>query len=797
MKIYPLLKTAILFIVGLLLGRYISFPEGFSLYLTGTCLALVLISYSLRKLFPVTIIHLIFFFCLGILMISTGILRYSLAVRPSPNEISRYASPVPVSVTGVIRGDPIFQRHGARFELRCEQLRKGKRDYPVAGMLQVLFHGQVKEVEPILECGNRIRITGKISLPRDRGNPGEISRRESLASRSIHAVSRIYRTDDIALLDRAGPDSIFCLALNLKHHLQRILRSSLPNPQGHPGSLQSTILEALMLGERAPIPYEIKDKFRSVGVIHVLVVSGLHVGFIWMLGLFIFSPLPLRLRHALLIPLVVGYVLITGSSTATVRAGLMACVYSMAFVLNQPKNSLTAIAAAGLGLLIYNPLNLFTTGFQLSFLIVISIIALTPVIDRRLRFLPAKLRPFIGVPLAAQLGALPLVAYYFHSISLIALPANIIIVPLVAGIVCLGFIASLTGLIAVPLAWLINYPNRLLILILLRLVGWFSRFPGSGILIAAFPVSWIFIWYLITLSPAYLGPRRRRFIWIIGIVAILLLIGWGILYLPMPAPPPFQAIFFNTESGGETILKEANGPVILIAFDDDRFGDIRSTIFPYLFQEKIDHVDYLILTQANLDHLNVLNKLLETVTIGRVLDHPLGPSSPSYPRFREVLEKNGIGYHRLTHDDLIEIGGSQISVLWPRCPGETEFEPDYSLVVKLRFGETTFLFPSMIGIFAQEDLAEKPLNLKATVLKAPWRGSSAHISPFFLKAVNPEYGLLIQGRKYFGRYPRDCGEFLEEQGTEVHKSGEEGCLIIETDGKTCRVLSNLNTEPYE
>ena len=119
-----------------------------------------------------------------------------------------------------------------------------------------------------------------------------------------------------------------------------------------------------------------------------------------------------------------------------------------------------------------------------------------------------------------------------------------------------------------------------------------------------------------------------------------------------------------------------------------------------------------------------------------------------------------------------------------------EPENDSSLVVKLRFGETTFLFPSMIGIIAQEDLAEKPVGLKATVLKAPWRGSSAHISPFFLKAVNPEYGLLIQGRKYFGRYSRDCGEFLKEQGAEVHKTGEEGCLIVETDGRSCRILSS-------
>jgi len=764
MRIYPLLKITLLFITGLVLGKFLSLSPGTSLYLVGGSLAGLLLLYFIQKFFHSPVFRYIFLFGAGLFIISTGILRYSSAVRPMPDDISHFISSRPVRVTGIIRGDPLFRRHGVRFELRCEKLNRDKKDLPITGRLQVLFHGQVKEVEPILQCGNRIEITGKISLPRDRGNPGEISKRERLAARSIHGISRIYRTGDITLMEKAGAGSLCCLAINLKHQLQKIIQESLPNPRNHPGSLQSTMLEALMLGERSAIPYEIKDKFRAVGVIHVLVVSGLHVSFIWILGLFIFSPFPLRIRHALLIPLVVGYVLITGASTAAVRAGVMACVYSLAFVLNQPRNPLTAIAAAGLGLLLYNP---------------------------------AKLRPFIGVPLAAQLGALPLVAYYFHSISLIALPANILIVLLVAGIVCLGFIASLTGLIAVPIAWLINYPNRFLILLLLKLVGWFSRFPGAGVRIASFPVAWIFIWYLIILSPAYLRPRRRKVLWIIGTSAILLLIGWGVLYLPVPDLPPFKAIFFNTESGEQTLLREADGPIILITSDDDRFGDIRSTISPYLFQEKIDNIDYLILTQANLDHLNVLNRLLETVTIGTVLDHPLGPSSPSYPRLREILEENGINYRRLTHDDLIVIGGSSISILWPRCRSGTKFQTDYSLVIKLRFGEISFLFTSRIGIIAQEDLAENPIDLKATVLKAPWRGSSAHISPFFLKAIKPEYGLLIQGRKYFGRYPRDCGDFLKQEGAEVHKTGEEGCLIVETDGRSCRVLSTLNRELYK
>ena len=792
MKIYPLLKLALLFIAGLVLGRYLPLLNKNAFDLCGISLALTLAFYLLRRNLPRPTVRYIFLFWLGVFIISTGFFRYSLAVRPAPDEISRSVSPVPVKVTGVIRGDPVYRRHSVRFDLQCRRLERSKSIFPVTGLLQVLFHGQVKEVEPILRCGNRIEIAGKISLPRERGNPGELSKRKLLAARGIHAQSRIYQAEDITLIEEAKPWSLLCLALDLKHRLQGIIRSSLPDPRNRPGSLQSALLEALMLGERSAIPYEIKEKFRAVGVIHVLVVSGLHVGFIWLLGSFIFSPLPLRWRHALLIPLVAGYVLMTGASTATVRAGVMASVYSLAFVFNQPRNTLTALATAALALLLFNPMNLFTAGFQLSFLIVLTIITLAPIFNRWIRMLPIKARPFLTVPLAAQLGALPLIAYYFHFISLPSLPANILIVPLVGVIVSLGFTASLAGLIAEPLAWLINYPNRCLILVLLKTAGWFSRLPGISLRVGSFPVLWIYIWYLALFGLASLRYLSRRRLWVVAGIALLFPTGWAVLYLPHPSPPALRAVFFNTRSGDQTLLREEDGTTILIASDDDRFGDIPAIIGPYLHHNSIRHIDYLVLTQANLDHLNVLNKLLEIVTIGTVLDHPLGPTSPSYSRFREVLEKNKIHYRRLTADDLTELGRSRLSVLWPRALSGTPFQLDYSLVVKLCFGEISFLFPSRIDITAQEELVDRLSDLRATILKAPWRGSSAHISPYFLRAVHPDYALLIQGQKYFGRYPRNCGEFLKQEGVEVHTSGEEGCLIVETDGASCRVLSTLD-----
>lgn len=439
MHFYPLLKIVILFVAGLMLGRYFSLPEPTGLYLAAIGFGGTLFFHVLKNLFPGRLTRPASFFFLGIFIILIGMLRYTAAVKIRPDDISRFISTKPGRMVGVIRGDPIFQRHGARFELQCQELERGKEKIPVTGILQVLFHGQIKEVESILRCGNRIAVSGIISLPTDRENPGELSNRKRSASKSIHALCRIYRSEDIFQLDGSGHISILCLAVKFKHHLQKIIQAGLPNPQNRPGSLQSALLEGLMLGNREGIPHEIRDKFRSVGAIHVLVVSGLHVGFIWVLGSFIFSPIPLRIRHGLLIPLVAGYVLMTGATTATVRAGLMASVYSLSFMLNRPRNALTAIAASALALLLYNPLNLFTAGFQLSFMIVISIITLTPIIDRRLHFLPTKFRPFLGVPLAAQLGALPLTAYYFHAVSLIALVANILVCfPIIWGKVWVG-----------------------------------------------------------------------------------------------------------------------------------------------------------------------------------------------------------------------------------------------------------------------------------------------------------------------------------------------------------------------
>lgn len=790
----PLVKATVLFILGIVLGAHLPGLRENASDLLGMGLLLFAIAFLLRQNYPGRGSRHFFFLFLGITLIGSGLFRYSLGPALFRNHIARFRSDRPVEVTGTIYSNPVFKRHSARFVLKCHKLSRPGREINITGLLLVNFHGAVSDVEPIAEYGNIVRIKGKVTIPREKGNPGESSEREKLAAAGIHAETRIYKKRDLNLVEKRRGRALIHLTLDIKHRVQRIIRDSLPDVTGQPISLQSVLLEALILGNREQIPHRIKDNFRKAGVIHILVVSGLHVGFIWFLGNLLFSPLSLRWRHACVIPLVATYVLITGARNPTVRAGLMAAVFSLAFILNQPRNMWTAVAVAALCLLLFNPQNLFQPGFQLSFLIVAAIIALTPVLSDCFPFLPLPARPWLAVPIAAQLGAIPLIAHYFHFISPLALPANILVIPLVGVIVCLGFIAILSGFIFPPLALILNFPNRSLIILLLKLVGLLSRLPGAGVRINYFPASWVFLSYILLLGLSRWRYFRVR--WKLGVagLAIILMAGAGSAYFPR-GKPELSAFFFNGESGNFTFLQTAEGHTVLIASDDDPFGEIPAIIEPFLFSRGIRRINTLILTQANPDHLNTLRKLLETVRVDSVLDHPAGAASPSYPAFLKLVGEEAIRLQTVSAGESLALGPLRCTFLWPEKVGG-RFNPDLSLVFRLDLGRISLLFPSRIGVRAQKEILRLHPDLQSTILKVPGRGSRVHNLPAFLQAVNPRYALLIQGQKYFGRYPADCARELRQLGAEVYKSSEAGCIIVETDGEKCTARSFRPEEKF-
>jgi competence protein ComEC len=308
---------------------------------------------------------------------------------------------------------------------------------------------------------------------------------------------RIKNEENIKKIGIGKVNPLIKLALKVKGKMIRIIRQTLEDPQ-------AALLEGIMFGKRGALPQEIREAFSNVGVAHILAVSGLHV----MLVLFIFFTffrvlrLSSRSSAGLSIIFVVFYALIVGGRPSVIRASLMAVAGLFALILERDRDLCTSIALAAFIILLINPLSLFEISFQLSFMVVLSIIYLTPYLKSiTLKFLPRWIALSLSVSLSAWLGALPLIAYYFNKVSPLAVIANLVVVPLTGIVVALGFLTSFSGIVSPGLARILGAANWLALSGLIKAVKLFSCLPYAFISVSL-PLIFVMGYYggLITLK---------------------------------------------------------------------------------------------------------------------------------------------------------------------------------------------------------------------------------------------------------------------------------------------------------
>jgi ComEC/Rec2-related protein len=238
---------------------------------------------------------------------------------------------------------------------------------------------------------------------------------------------------------------------------------------------EEMLVKALLLGIRDGVPPDLKQDFAEIGVIHVLAVSGLHLG-IWYLGwsyLLRFIPQNIRhLRIIVLIPMIWSFALITGASPSVVRAAAMFSIISVQSVIGSGRNSLDTIILSLILITAIDPLISSKIGFQLSYMAILGILWIYPWLDKAwtTSILGLKtVKSLAAVSISAQLATTPLSLYYFNRFPMLFLPANLLVVPLVTLTVYIGFaalICQLIGIFPYPMVLAINY--------LLKAILWFT-----------------------------------------------------------------------------------------------------------------------------------------------------------------------------------------------------------------------------------------------------------------------------------------------------------------------------------
>lgn len=279
---------------------------------------------------------------------------------------------------------------------------------------------------------------------------------------------------------------------------------------------EHSIILGAVFGDKRAVPPHITESFRITGTSHLLVISGMHVSILITIMTRLLQSIRISNRwsvYAIMVLLAV-YVTLTGFQASALRASLFGVTALLAELLGRTRSSLRILVMIAAVLLLWQPLLLFyDAGFQLSFLATAGIIIFQKPIEQVIRFIPewATFRSTAATSLAAMITTTPLIIYSFETLSIIALLANTVVVPLMPSIMCGAIVAIIVSLFfPSSMAMWLNLPLTHILHIFISIVDWFSQLPYASISgVNIHPVVLVFLYLLISIA-AYICLQKNK-----------------------------------------------------------------------------------------------------------------------------------------------------------------------------------------------------------------------------------------------------------------------------------------------
>lgn len=442
---YPIYKILFALLVGIVLQRYLTMPLGIALYVAvGSFLFLVLCFF---KLFTYPVQKVIFLIATIVFFVAFGFVNT--ALRAPSYKANHYVHTTYEQGTFlelVLSQELPPNGFSNRFYAHVTQLD----DKKVSG--KVLFQLPIADSLHVAP-GNTLHLATAIEPVAIERNPSDFNYQEYLAG--IDVYGRVYGSKALILqvINHTNGTSGF---QQFKSILQKRLKESSLQEQPR------AFVEALLLGKRENIDPEVNNSFRDAGVIHILALSGLHVGVLLLILSFLTSWLH-RFKYGrfiqsvLLVTLLWLFGILTGLSPSIMRAVTMFSFVAVAMNINRSTSVLHSLALSAFVLLVANPKLLFQVGFQLSYVAVIAIVTIQPILASMWRprsWFPKYMWNVLTVTLAAQIGVAPISLFYFHQFPGLFLLGNLILLPVMPIILgaCLLFIVLV--LTQAPSDWL-------------------------------------------------------------------------------------------------------------------------------------------------------------------------------------------------------------------------------------------------------------------------------------------------------------------------------------------------------
>ncbi|MFC1867651.1 DNA internalization-related competence protein ComEC/Rec2 [Thermodesulfobacteriota bacterium] len=806
----PLIPALLFFVAGILIGR-----TGLSCYqylipplffLISFILIISLFIPSLLKL-PC---YLSIFLFVGILLVLSA--KTDSDLLPLAKERER------VILEGTVLQPPRITGGMARVEVKAERLFIHGRVTPLREKVVVAIYDHAMDFSP---C-QRIRFPARLRPFKNFNNPGRYDYELAMGLRNLSCLASVSDGRHIVPMGKGHLDFPLEMMENIRRPVRDLFREKL-SPRNQ------ALFMALILGEKQGIDSELRGPFNITGLGHILAVSGLHIGIVawlsffllrWLLSLSYKLTLKTDIRRIAAImtcfPVLI-YTCLAGFQISSQRAMIMVIAYLFSILLGREKEIWSTLALAALLVLALDPNALFGISFQLSFVAVIGILWLAPAIHNMIpinfdrskkKNIFARIYLYISglivITLSAMIFLMPFIAFYFHRISMVSIPANIMAVPILGiWVLPLGLLSSvllhvspsLAGLTLEMGAWGLDW--------MINIIRFLAHFNWASFWVVTPNIFEIILFY----GCIFFFFFIRRRLWAkTGLLLVLIIIAADISYWVYKTHhnQHLKVTYLDVGQGNSALIQFPGKERMLIDGGGFRRGNFdvgKMVVAPFLFHSKILHIDYLVLSHPHPDHMNGLKFIASHFKPKEFWYNGEEAGDPTFMELMNIIESKKIKV--LCPADLIEgrdIAGVNIEVLHPTTvtrPAGLLYNGmginDNSLVLKSSYKGKTFLFPGDIEKRGEEAVVSNAgPALKSDVLLVPHHGSRYSCTVTFLQIARPEMCVISSGSGNHSGFPHtETLEKLKEAGSRIMRIDKQGAVQVSVYENRLKIKSFL------
>lgn len=650
------------------------------------------------------------------------------------------------------------------------------------GMILIYF-----DAEQSFSIGNTIRMNPpyRIWEPEAPSNPGQFDARLYYQTQHITCLAS-GKNATIVKDECFWPGELLRkLKKELGYRCERLF-----------GEEQSGVLRAMLLGDKTELDADTKNIYQKSGMSHLLAISGLHISIV---GMSLYGFLRKRgcsyeMSGSIGFALVMLYGGMTGMSVSTVRAVTMFTLAVLADLLGRSYDMLSALAAAALLLLLEQPLYVRSASFLLSFGAVLGVGLVYPAIQSLFR-VSGKLGSAFLVSLSIQLSTLPLIQWFYYEFPIYSIFLNLAVIPLM-GVLMLCGIASLgMSFISWRIAGIPAFVCRGILYIYEWLGEGTLQLP-KAVIICGKPELWQMLLYyggmaafVIWRSQVREKEKGRKEKGMAVVIIILLCTCLQLrfhkgLSFTMLDVGQGDGLFFRTD-GGTTCLIDGGSS------DVKQVGTYR--ILPFLKEQGVGTLDYVMVTHTDGDHMSGIEELLEQAGKGGGIRIKTLLLSEQSAREEQGLRLKALSREAGTDVRIIKAGmvlkdeNAKLVCLHPEERAGYRDKNAASLVFRLSYGDFSMLLTGDLEETGEREILQQGEELSCNILKAGHHGSRFSTTEEWLREVRPQLTLISCGKdNSYGHPHRETLERLKDIGSQVLITTKQGAITVHSDGKGFR-----------